>query len=69
MRGVADQRQPFANERTRDEITQRKRARLVQRLDLTEMQPEALLEFAVKFLLGQRCDARGLAAFLGPDQR
>src|SRR5882757_7284023 len=38
MRGVADQRQPLADERARNEISQRKSARPVERLDLTEMQ-------------------------------
>ena len=42
MRGVAYQRQPFADERARHEITERKRPRFVQRLDLAEMQAEAL---------------------------
>ena len=53
MRGVADQRQPLADEGARDEIAERKRARFVERLDLAEMQAKALLEFAVKFVLAQ----------------
>jgi hypothetical protein len=63
MRGVADQRQPLADERARDEIAERKRARPVERLDLAEMQPETLLEFGVKFVFAQADDARGLGAF------
>ena len=69
MRGVADQRQPFADEGARDEIAERKRARLVERLDLAEMQPKAPLEFAVKFVVAQGDDARGFLAVLGPYQR
>ncbi len=51
MGGVADERHPFRDERTRDEIGQRKRARLVERLHLAEMQAEALLELAVEIPL------------------
>src|SRR6201995_887834 len=69
MRGVADQRQPFADERARDEIAQRKRPRSVERLDLAEMQAKALFEFAVEFILAKRDDARRLGALLGPYQR
>ena len=69
MRGVADQRQPLADEGARDEIAERKRARLVERLDLAEVQAKTLLEFAVKFLFAQSDDARGLGALLGPHQR
>ena len=69
MRGVADQRQPLADEGARDEIAERKRARLVERLDLAEMQAKALLELAVKFILAERDDARRLGALLGPYQR
>ena len=64
MRGVADQRQPLGDEGARDEIAERKRARLVERLDLAEMQPKALLEFAVEFVFAERGDARGLGAVL-----
>ena len=46
MRGVADQRETLADERARDEIAERKRARLVERLDLAEMQTEALFKLA-----------------------
>ena len=53
MRGVADQRQPLGDEGARDEIAERKRARLVERLDLAEMQAKALFEFAVKFVFAQ----------------
>ena len=59
MGGVADQREALGDEGARDEIAERKRARLVERLDLAEMQAEALLELAVKFLFAQRHDARG----------
>src|ERR1700694_2096652 len=69
MRGVADQRQPFADERARDEIAERKRARSVERLDLAEMQAKALFELAVEFIFAQRDDARWRGALLGPDQR
>ena len=69
MRGVADQRQPFGDEGARDEIAERKRARLVERLDLAEMQAKTLLELAVKFVFAERGDARGLGAVLGPHQR
>ena len=69
MRGVADQRQPLADERARHEIAQRKRARLVERLDLTEMQAEALLEFGMKFIFIQGDDAGGFGSLLGPYQR
>ena len=64
MRGVADQRQPLADEGARDEIAERKRARLVERLDLAEMQAKAPFEFAVKFLFAKcrRC-ARPRCAF------
>ena len=53
MRGVADQRQPLGDEGARDEIAERKRARLVERLDLAEMQAKPLLEFGVKFVVAQ----------------
>ena len=53
MGGIADQRQPLGDEGTRDEIAERKGARLVERLDLAEMQPKALLEFVVKFVVAQ----------------
>ena len=33
------------------------------------MQPEALFEFAVKFIFAERRDARGFSAVLGPHQR
>ncbi len=69
MRGVADQRQPFADERARDKIPKREGARPVERLDLAEMQPKALLELAMKLILAERDDARGLVALLGPYQR
>src|SRR4051812_16275960 len=69
MRGVADQCQALADEGARDKIAQRKRARSIQRLDLAEMQPKALLEFGMKFVLVQCDDARGLRAILGPHQR
>ena len=69
MRGVADQRQPLGDERARDEIAERKGARLVERLDLAEVQSEALLELLVKLGFAERGDARGLRAALGPDQR
>src|SRR3979490_3518645 len=69
MRGVADQRQPFANEGPRDEIAERKRAWLVERLDFPEMQAKTLFEFTVKFLFAQADDARRLLAVLGPHQR
>src|SRR3977135_4479548 len=69
MRGVADQSQPFADERARDKISQGERARSVERLDLTEMQAKALLELVVKFILAKSDDARGLGALLGPYQR
>ena len=48
MRGIADQRQPLADERARDEIPERKRARLVEGFDLAELQPKTPFEFAVK---------------------
>jgi hypothetical protein len=66
MRGVADQRQPVGNERASDEVTQRKRARLVERLDLAELQAEALLQLGVKCVFRKRDDARGVGALLGP---
>src|SRR5882724_5641311 len=69
MRGVADQRQPLADEGARDEIAERKGAGLVERLDLAEMQAKALLEFTVKFVVAEFNDARRLLAVLGPHQR
>src|SRR4029077_19427709 len=69
MRGVADQRQPLANEGTRDEIAERKRARFVERLDLAEVQAKALFEFGVEVVFAERNDARGFLAVFGPDQR
>ena len=51
MRGVTDQRQPLADEGARDEIAERKRAGFIERLDLAEMQPKALFEFGMKFIL------------------
>ena len=68
MRGVADQRQPLANEGTRDEIGQLERARLVERLDLAEMQAKPPFELAVEFVLVQGHDALGFAPRLGPYQ-
>ena len=69
MRGVANQRQPFGDEGARDEIAERKRARLVERLDLAEVQAKALLEFSVKLVFAECRDTRGLGAVLGPHQR
>ncbi len=69
MCGVADQRQPLADERARDEITERKRPRSVQGLDLAEMQSKALFELTVEFIFAQGDNARGLAAGFGPHQR
>src|SRR5437879_7630050 len=69
MCGIADQREALGDEGTRHEIGQRERARLVERLHLAEMQAKTLLELAVKFLVAQGHDARGLAAALGPYQR
>src|SRR6201999_4352127 len=69
MGGVADQRHPLRDEGARDEIGQRKRARLVEGLHLTEMQAEALLELAVKFVFRECDDAGGFSAPLGPHQR
>ena len=64
MRRIADQRHPLGDEGARDEIGKRKRPRLVERLDLAEMQPEPLLELAMKFVFAQGNDARGLGPFL-----
>ena len=58
--GIADQREALGDEGARHEIGQRERARLVERLDLAEMQTKTLLELAVKFFFAQRNDARGL---------
>src|SRR6266702_6123026 len=69
MRGVADQRHPFGDEGARDEIAERKRARLVERLDLAEMQAKAPLELGVEFVLAQRRDPGRFLAILGPHQR
>jgi len=69
MRGVADQRQPLADERACDKISERKGPRLIQRLDLAEMQAKALFQFAVKFIRAKRDDACRLGALLGPYQR
>src|SRR6185369_2359592 len=69
MRGIADQRETLGDEGARHEIGQRERARLVERLDLAEMQAEPALELAVELLVAQRDDARGFAAALGPHQR
>ena len=69
MRRVADQRQPLRNERARHKIAERKRARLVERLDLAEVQAEALLQLRMEFIRRQRHDARGIGARLGPYQR
>ncbi len=69
MRRVADQREPFADERARDEVAERKRARLALGAQLAEMQAETLLELAMKFVRRQRHDALGLVARLGPHQR
>jgi hypothetical protein len=47
----------------------RERARLVERLDLAEVQAEALLQFGMKPLFGKRDNARGIRPLLGPYQR
>ena len=69
MGGIADQCQTIADKGTRDEITERKRARLVERLHFAEVQTKPPLEFAVKLLFAKCRDPRGLGAFFGPDQR
>src|SRR5207302_2559556 len=69
VRGVADQRHPLGDEGARDKVGKRKRAWLVERLDLPEMQAEAFFELAVEFVLAQRGDARGLSSLFGPHQR
>src|SRR5471032_555551 len=69
MRGVADQRHPLGDKGARDEIGKRERARLVERLDLAEVQAEALLELAMEFIVAQSDDTRGLGPLLGPYQR
>ena len=48
---------------------ERKGARLVERLDLAEMQAKPLLELAVEFVFAQSRDTRGLGALFGPYQR
>ncbi len=69
MRGVADQRQPLADEGARDEVAEWKGPRLVERLDLAKVQAEALFELRMEFIIRQRNDARGFRALLGPHQR
>ncbi len=69
MRGVADQREPLADERARDVIAERKRARFALRLDVAEMQAKAFFELELEFVVRQRNDARRFAAPLGPHQR
>ena len=69
MRGIADQGEPFGDEGACDEIGQRKRARLVEGLDLPEMQAKAPFELAMELVGAQANDARSLAACLGPHQR
>src|SRR5581483_3200880 len=69
MRGVADQREPIGDEGSRDEIGKGKGARLVEHLDLAEMQAKTLLELGEEFRLAQGCDAGGLAAPFRPHQR
>src|SRR5579863_609011 len=69
MRGVADEREPLADERTRDEIAKRESTRFVEHRDLAKMQAKAPFKFAVKFRFAESRDARRFGAFLGPDQR
>ena len=69
VRGVADQRQPLADERARGEQPERKGAARPDHFDVAEMQAEALLQLGVKFLVGQRDDALGLARGFGPHDR
>src|SRR6185437_13374599 len=69
VRGVADQRQPLADEGSRHEITERKRFWFVQRADLAELEPEPPFELGMKFLFVQRDDARSFRAMFGPHQR
>ena len=61
MRGIADQRQPFGDERARDEIAERKRARSVERLDLAEMQTETPFEFVGGIIKQVTVDVSGEA--------
>ena len=69
MRGVADQRQPLADERARGEQAERKGAARPDHLDLAELQAEALLQLVVEFVVGQRDDALGLARVFRPHDR
>ena len=69
MRGVADQRQPFGDERARGEQPERKGAARPDHRDVAEMQAEAFLQLGMEFIVGQRDDALRLARVLGPHDR
>src|SRR5437667_213848 len=61
---VAD---PRGDERARHRKAERIGAARAVGLDVAEMQPEPPFQLGVKFIVGQRDDARGLARLLGPD--
>ena len=69
MRSIADEGDALGHEGARDRKAKRKRKPRADRLDLTEMQAEALLELGVDIRLRQRHDALGLRTCLGPDDR
>ena len=61
MGGIADEREALGDERARDEEAERMHAPRADRVDLAEMQLEALLELGVEGVVRQRHDALGLA--------
>lgn len=68
VRGVAQERKAFADERAGDPEPERERLTRPQHRDFAEMQAEALLQFRMELGLGQHDDARGLRALLDPDE-
>src|SRR5439155_2259972 len=69
VRGIADQRQPLADEGARHRISQWVYATRADDFDLAELEPEPALQLRVEQIVGKRDDRlRGLR-LLGPHDR
>src|SRR5262249_20716447 len=69
VRGVAYQRQSFANKFACGKKPERKCASWPVSLELSELEAKAFFEFGVKYKAGKRDDARGCACALRPYNR
>src|SRR5262245_8114503 len=69
VRGVAYQRQSFANKFASGKKPERKCASWPDYLELSELQAKPLFQFGVEFKVRKRDDTRGLACVLRPSDR